>query len=147
MNPIQPAFLIPRPARAAALILALAAALACFPNPKPGVLTHTNHWAVRTPESLPIDVVEYTWTFFNQERHIRITGLARNNSNQVHQSVTLNLTLMDEKGEVVAKGQTLIFPAYLRPGGEGTFEMVRMITSTGRNLPAGRLLTTARTIN
>ena len=145
MNPVQPALLIPRPARAAALILALAAALACFPNPKPTTLTHTSHWAVRTPESLAIDVVEYTWAFFNKERHIRITGLARNNSNQVHQSVTLELALTDEKGEVVAKGQTLIFPAYLRPGGEGTFELMSMVTSTGRNLPAGRLFTTART--
>ena len=145
MNLAQPALSIPRPARAAVLILALAAALACFPKPKPTVLTHTSHWAVRAPESLAIDVVEYTWTFFNKERHIRITGSARNNSGQAYQSVALGLTLTDEKGEVVARGQTLIFPAYLRPGGEGTFEMVNLVTSTGRNLPAGRLLTTART--
>ena len=145
MNRVRLVFLIPRPVRAAALLLALAAALACYHNPQPDIMTHTSHWAVRSPGSLPIDVVEYTWTFFNKGRHIRITGQARNNSDQVHQAVTLELTLTDEKGALVAKGQTLIFPAYLRPGATGEFELMSMVTTTGRNLPDGRLLTTART--
>jgi len=132
--------------RAAALILPLALTLACFTNPQPSVLTHTSNLAVRAPESLSIDVLEYTWTFFNFGRHLRITGRVRNNSDQAHQSVTLVLTLMDEKGGIVAKGQTLVFPAYLPPGGEGAFELVNMVTSAGRNLPAGHLLTIARTI-
>lgn len=132
-------------APSAVLAAVLALTLACF-NPQPATRTHTSYLAVRAPESLPIDVVEYTWTFFNSGRHIRITGQVRNNSDQAHQSVTLELALVDEKGGVVAKGQTLVFPAYLRPGAEGAFELVGMALSAGRNLPAGRLLTTARTI-
>ena len=146
MNLVRLELLIPRPARIAALLLALAASLACSPYPRPATQTHTSHWAVRSPDSLAIDVVEYTWTFYNNGRHIRITGQVRNNSDQVHQSVTLELTLADERGEAVAKGQTLVFPAYLRPGGIGEFELRSMVTSAGRNLPAGRLLTTARAI-
>jgi cytochrome c-type biogenesis protein CcmE len=146
MNRIRPACFILRPVRAAALISALVLISACS-HSQPEVMTHTSHWAVRAPESLAIDVVGYTWTFFNNGRHIRIVGQVRNNSDQAHQSVTFELTLTDERGDVVARGQTLIFPAYLRPGGEGTFELVSLAASTGRNLPAGRLLTTARTIN
>jgi hypothetical protein len=119
--------------------------MACFPNPQPASPTHTGNWAVRSPESLPLDVVEYTWTFFNYGRHIRLAGRVRNNSDQVHQSVTLELTLTDEKGEVVTQGQTHVFPAYLQPGGEGAFELVSLVSSAGRNLPDGRLVTTART--
>jgi len=132
------------PGRAAALA-ALALALACFPNPRPPSPTHTGHWAVRSPESLPLDVVEYTWTFFNSGRHLRLTGRVRNNSDQACQSVTLELSLADEIGKVVAQGQTHVFPAYLPPGAEGTFELVSLVSSAGRNLPAGRLLVTART--
>ncbi|MDR2725812.1 MAG: DUF3426 domain-containing protein [Candidatus Adiutrix sp.] len=145
MNLIRLVLLTQRPVRAAALFLALAATLACAHNSQPNVLTHTSHWAVRTPDSLAIDVVEYTWAFFNKANHIRITGQVRNNSDQAHQSVTLGLTLTDEKGEVVARGQTFIVPAYLRPGAIGSFELVCMVARTGRNLPEGRLLTTART--
>jgi len=131
----------------AAVLAALALALACLPNPRPASPTHTGHWAVRSPESLPLDVVEYTWTFFNSGRHIRLTGRVRNNSGQAQQSVTLELTLADEIGKVVAKGQTHVFPAYLPPGSEGVFELVGLVSTAGRNLPAGRLLTTARTLS
>jgi len=134
-----------RAAVLAALALALALTAACLTGPRPGQ-THTGHWAVRSPESLPIDVVEYAWTFFNSGRHIRLTGRVRNNSDQAHQAVTLELALEDENGRVAAKGQTHVFPAYLPPGGEGAFELVGLVSSAGRNLPAGRLLTTARTL-
>jgi hypothetical protein len=144
---IMPIFSTAGPVRAAAMALALALPLACLPNPKPAVPTHTGHWAVRSPESLPIDVVEYTWTFFNSGRHVRLTGRIRNNSGQAHQSVSLELTLTDERGKAVAKGQTHVFPAYLPPGSEGEFELVSLASSAGRNLPAGRLLTTARTFS
>jgi cytochrome c-type biogenesis protein CcmE len=140
------AFSTPRPGRAAALALALALSftLACA-NRQPSTLTHTSQRAVRAPESLPLDVVTYTWTFFNYGRHIRLTGQVRNNSAQAQQSVTLALTLEDERGDAVVKGQTHIFPAYLPPGGEGSFELVGLALSAGRNLPAGRLKTLART--
>ncbi|MDR2934737.1 MAG: DUF3426 domain-containing protein [Candidatus Adiutrix sp.] len=134
------------PGRAAALALALALSLACFPNPRPALTTHTGHWAVRSPESLPLDVVEYTWTFFNHGRHIRLSGRVRNNSDQAHQALTLELTLTDERGAVVAHGQTHVFPAFLPPGNEGAFELVGLVSTAGRNLSAGRLLTTARTL-
>ena len=133
--------------RAAALALIAVLTLACFPNPQPDVLTHTGRSAVRTPESLHIDVLEYTWTFFNHARYLRLSGHVRNNSDQAHQAVTLALSLMDEKGEVVAKGQAYIYPAYLRAGAEGTFQMTAMVTKAGRNLSAGRLMTTAWTHN
>jgi len=146
MDRLRPALSPLSLGRAALAALALALALACFPNPRPAVTTHTGHWAVRSPESLPLDVAEYTWTFFNYGRHIRLAGRVRNNSDQAHQSVTLELSLADEFGKVVAKGQTHVFPAYLPPGGEGTFELVSLVSSAGRNLPAGRLLVTARTL-
>ena len=145
MNRIRPAFLILRPVQAAVLALALILIVAPACSRSQPAVTHTSHWAVRTPESLAIDVVGYAWTL--DGRRIRIFGQVRNNSDQAHQSVTLVLTLTDERGEVVAKGETAVFPAYLKPGGEGTFDLLSLATSAGRNLPAGRLLTTARTTN
>ena len=145
MNHRRPDPSYPRPGRAAALVLTAVLALACISNPRPDTLAHTSTWAVRAPESLPIDVLEYTWIFFNHGRHLRLKGQVRNNSDKVHQSVTLGLTLMDEKGEVVAKGQAYVYPAYLRPGSEGSFEMVTMVSTAGRNLKAGRLVVTAQT--
>jgi len=126
--------------------MALSLILACFfPNPQPDTQTHTSQKALRSPGSLAIDVMEYTWTFFNHSRHLRLVGRVRNNSEQVHQSVTLGLTLMDEKGKMVAQGQTHVYPAYLQPGTEGSFELVAMVISAGQNLSAGHLVTTAQT--
>ena len=141
----RPALSWPRPWRIIVLFLIVPVALACSPNPRLDTQTHTSRRAVRSPESLPIDVLEYTWTFFNHGRHLRLVGLVRNNSDRPYQAVTLKLTLEDERGNVVAKGQTYAHPAYLRPGAEGSFELVSMTILTGRNLPAGRLVTTALT--
>jgi len=146
MDRIRLTFSTSGPVRAAALAALALLVSACFPNPQPANPTHTGHWAVRSPESLPLDVVEYTWTFFNAGRHIRLTGRVRNNSDQAHQAVTLELTLTDEIGKVVAEGQTHVFPAYLPAGSEGSFELVSLVSSAGRNLSAGRLLTSARAL-
>jgi hypothetical protein len=69
----------------------------------------------------------------------------RTNSNQAYQSVSLGLALMDERGQVVAQGLSYVYPAYLRPGAEGSFELVAMVSTAARTLPAGRLMVTART--
>jgi hypothetical protein len=147
MNRVWSFFSTSPPGRAVILALALALTSACLSGRRPDMQSHTSHWAVRAPGSLAIDVVEYTWSFINFGRHIRITGLARNNSNQAYQSVTLGLVLMDERGEAVLQGQALVFPAYLQPGAEGRFELVGMTASKGRNLPGGRLVVTARSSN
>lgn len=125
------------------VLTALILAAACAGR-QPQVMVHTSTTAERLPDSLPIDVVEYTWTFFNYGDHIRLSGRVRNNSAEAYQAVSIQATLLDEVGATVAQGRAYVYPAYLRPGAEGSFEFVDMPQrSGGQNLPNGRLTTRA----
>ena len=129
---------------AALAVLSLAALpTAACPVKQPETLAHTSTAAERSPTSLPLDVEEYTWSFFNYAKHIRISGRVRNNSAEACQAVSLQVELKDEAGTTVAQGLAYIYPTYLRPGGEGFFEVVDMPKPNHQNLPAGRLVTTA----
>ena len=133
------------PLRWAALAVLALALTACLTNQQPKITSHTSTTALRGENSLPVDVVEYTWTFFNYGHHLRLTGRVRNNSAEAYQAVALRTALLDETGAAVVQGTANVYPTYLRPGGEGSFELVVMVVSPGRNLAAGHLVTTAVT--
>ncbi|MDR1486395.1 MAG: FxLYD domain-containing protein [Deltaproteobacteria bacterium] len=98
------------------------------------------------PGSLPIDVIDYSWSFTNSNTHIRIAGTVVNNSPVPMQQITLLCTLYDQNGNPIAYGETYVVPTYLPVGGKGTFEFVAL-TKKERGIKATRLITVARTLS
>ncbi len=95
--------------------------------------------------SLPVEVVDFTWTFVHGGSHIRLTGTARNVGAAPIQAVTMDAVLFDEYGAELSKGSFYLSPTYLPPGKEAHFEFVVMLVRN-RNIQHIRLLTNARTL-
>ncbi|MDR1576695.1 MAG: FxLYD domain-containing protein [Deltaproteobacteria bacterium] len=94
------------------------------------------------PGSLKVEVVTYQWLMINGGTHIKVAGTVVNNTGKRLQSVTLNGVLHDQKGQPIAFGSSYVYPAYLSPGAEGTFEFVGL-NKRERGLKNTRLVTTA----
>jgi hypothetical protein len=92
------------------------------------------------PGSLKIDVANYQWSYINGNTHIRVTGNVINNTGQNVQSVTLSGILYDQDGTPIAYGTSYIYPTFMRPGGQGSFEFVGL-TRRERGLKFTRLVT------
>ncbi|MDR0548587.1 MAG: FxLYD domain-containing protein [Deltaproteobacteria bacterium] len=94
------------------------------------------------PGSLKVEVAAYQWILINGGVHVRVLGTVVNNTGQSLQSVTLNGVLHDQNGSPIAFGSSYVYPAYLAPGAQGTFEFVGL-NKRERGLKHTRLVTTA----
>lgn len=96
----------------------------------------------REPESMAVDVVDFGWNYFNDGYHLRVQGVARNNTGEPIQAVTIICLLYDEAGRPVGRGEAFLAPTYLADGAEGTFEIVTMPSRT-KGIQYIRLVTRA----
>jgi hypothetical protein len=94
------------------------------------------------PGSLKVEVVAYQWSLLSGGVHIRVQGAVVNNTGKSLQSVTIMGVLHDQEGDPIAFGSSYVYPAYLAPGAQGTFEFVGL-TRREKGLKHTRLVTTA----
>jgi hypothetical protein len=98
------------------------------------------------PGSLPVDVLDYTWSYISNNTGVRISGTVINSSGKPIQGVNLLCVLYDQKGNPIASGDTFVAPTYLKPGARGTFDLLANIKKTS-GLTATRLVTVARPLS
>jgi hypothetical protein len=94
------------------------------------------------PGSLKVEVEAYQWTMINGGVHIKVQGVVVNNTGKSLQSVSLMGVLHDQDGKPIAFGTSYVYPAYMAPGGKGSFEFVGL-NKRERGLAHTRLVTVA----
>jgi hypothetical protein len=94
------------------------------------------------PGSLPVDVLNYDWSYTNGNTHVRISGTVINNSDRSIHGVLLHATLYDQNGAPTAFGETYVTPTYLEPGQLGAFEFMATVKRSS-GMKATRLVTVA----
>ncbi|MDR1395156.1 MAG: FxLYD domain-containing protein [Deltaproteobacteria bacterium] len=94
------------------------------------------------PGSLKLEVGVFQWSYTNGSTHIRVSGTVINNTGQTLQSCQLQGTLYDQDGTPIMYGSSYVYPAYLAPGSQGSFEFVGL-TRREKGLKYTRLVTVA----
>jgi hypothetical protein len=97
---------------------------------QPGPAALTENITTRAEGSLPVDVLDYQWSYFNNGAHIRVIGRVRNNGAEPLQAVTFKAAIHDENGRFMAEGACFLYPTFLSPGGEADFEIVGLPART-----------------
>ncbi|MDR1085426.1 MAG: FxLYD domain-containing protein [Deltaproteobacteria bacterium] len=95
------------------------------------------------PGSLKLEVPAYQWSYFNGTSHMRVSGVVVNNTGLALQSVQILGTLHDQDGSPIAYGTCYVYPTYMPPGGQGSFEFVGL-TRREKGLTHTRLVIVAQ---
>ena len=99
------------------------------------------------PDSLPVEVTEFTWALLNNGAHLRVTGQARNVGPEPLQSITLTGLVLDQEGRSVGQGAATIYPSYLPVGKGGSFEITIMMPRDRKDIKFINLRTRAVTLH
>jgi len=126
------------------ILLLVLAAPACLgmSTAKPVKPPIEENVAEREPDTLAVEVVDFSWNYINDGYHLRLSGTVRNNSGAPVQAVTLKCMLYDEVGRPLGYSESYLAPTYLPDGAEGTFEVTVMPSRT-RGVEHVRLVTRA----
>ncbi|MDR1608517.1 MAG: FxLYD domain-containing protein [Deltaproteobacteria bacterium] len=94
------------------------------------------------PGSLKLEVVSYQWSYINGRTHLKVEGVVVNNTGKRLHSASIQGVLHDQNGKPIAFGSSYIYPAYLAPGAQGSFEFSGL-AKRQRGLENTRLVITA----
>ncbi|MDR2945688.1 MAG: FxLYD domain-containing protein [Candidatus Adiutrix sp.] len=114
----------------AVMLVMMAGCLGGLPTTAPVKPVIDSDVALRVPETLALDVVNFTWAYLNGGGHMRFTGTVRNNTGAPVQAVTFSAVAYDEAGRPVGQGDSFLAPTYLPEGAEGSFEITVMPART-----------------
>jgi hypothetical protein len=98
------------------------------------------------PDSLPVEVTEFTWAILNEGAHLRVTGQTRNVGPEPLQSITLTGQVLDQGGRALGQGTATIYPTYLPVGKGGSFEITIMMPRDRKDIKFINLRTRAVTL-